>query len=124
MKRLIILMPLLFVIGCGPQTETEQMMLNWGNAFNLHLGTGGVDGDYAFPHKLDDVEESLRLGLSTRDGWDQEFFYRRIRDDRYHLISAGPDGQLGNDDDIVMANSAFYPAADIYERYPIKKKKR
>ena len=119
MKRLFIVMMLLFALGCGPQAETEETMLGWGRAFNLHLGTGGVGGDYTFPRKLDDVDESLRLGLSRRDGWDQEFFYRRIRDDRYHLISAGPDGRLGNGDDIVMANSSFYPADEVYARYPL-----
>lgn len=122
MKKWTVLTLLIAAAGCGgPQALTEKAMLDWGNVLNVHLGTGGLNGDYAFPQKLDDVDESLRAGLSKQDAWGNDYFYRQIRDDRYHLISAGPDGELGNDDDIVMANSAFYPTAEIYAQYPIKK---
>lgn len=60
----------------------------------------------------------------TRTRGGNDFYYRQIRDDRYHLISAGPDGDLGNDDDVVTANSAFYKAAEIYARHPIEKGSR
>ncbi|MCP4654672.1 MAG: hypothetical protein GY856_04540 [bacterium] len=113
---MLIVMLAVIVIGCGPHTATESRMLDWGNALNLHLATG-VGGDYAFPKALDEV----RAELSTADGWGNEFFYRRIRDDRYQLISAGADGELGNDDDIVLENSAFYEAAKVYAKNPLKK---
>lgn len=123
MKKLILLtLAAAAALACGgPQALTEKAMLDWGNALNLHLGTGGRDGDYSFPRKLSDVDEQLRIGLSDQDAWGNDFFYRRIRDDRYELISAGPDGEVGNDDDVVMANSAFYKASEIYAKNPYKK---
>ena len=38
-----------------------------------------------------------------KDGWGNEFSYLnpgKVNDDGYDLVSAGPDGQMGNDDDI------------------------
>jgi len=126
MKRMILTTLFAAAALCcgGPQTATEKSMLDWGNVLNLHLGTGGRDGDYSYPHRLTDVDETLRVGLSDQDAWGNDFYYRRMRDDRYQLISAGPDGELGNEDDVVMANSAFYKAAEIYAKDPIKKGSR
>lgn len=47
------------------------------------------------------------LDTSTvpRDAWDNEFTYKNPGEkntDGYDLISAGPDGTAGNDDDIIM----------------------
>ena len=39
-----------------------------------------------------------------KDGWGNEFEYRnpgQVNTDGYDLVSAGPDGQSGNDDDII-----------------------
>ena len=39
-----------------------------------------------------------------KDGWGKEFEYRNpgtVNTDGYDLVSAGPDGTMGNDDDIV-----------------------
>ena len=40
---------------------------------------------------------------------------------RVNLISAGPDGEFGNSDDIVLENGALYEADTIYAEHPIKK---
>jgi len=108
-------------IGCGPQSATEKIMLDWGQVLNLHLATGGQTGDYSFPKRLLEIAPELRANLSLEDGWGGRLYYRRIRDDLYHLISAGPDGEFGNDDDVVLQKGAFYPAADIYAKFPFKK---
>ncbi|HEX9733170.1 MAG TPA: hypothetical protein VGG06_14435 [Thermoanaerobaculia bacterium] len=109
-------------LACGgPQVVTEKAMLDWGNVLNLHLGTGGRNGDYSYPRQLSEVDAELRAGLSDQDAWGNDFYYRRLRDDRYQLVSAGPDGELGNDDDVVMANSKFMKAAEIYAKDPLEK---
>jgi general secretion pathway protein G len=39
-----------------------------------------------------------------KDGWENEFEYRypgTVNPDGYDLVSGGPDGQIGNDDDLV-----------------------
>jgi len=47
--------------------------------------------------------------------------YRRLRIDLYNIISAGPDGEFGNDDDIVMQNGMLYEPSKIYSERPLNK---
>lgn len=121
--RTVLALSLLGLVACGgPTTQTETILLNWGQALNAHLATGGRNSDYAFPKKgLDEIDPALTAALTTTDGWGNEIYYRRLRDDRYQLISRGEDGELGNDDDIILQNGAFFEAAKIYSERPIKK---
>lgn len=107
--------------GCSKVSQTEKAILDWGNALNLHLSTGGVESNYSYPVKLADIDPGLTLGLSDVDAWGNKLFYRLLRDDRYNLISAGADGQFGNDDDIVMENGLLYEASKVYSAYPLRK---
>ncbi len=120
MKRALLFIALLAVlIGCGARHQTEKMMLEWGAAFNFHLATGGTDGDYSYPKSLAKLAPDLNTDLSETDGWGNKFVYRRIRDDRYQLISVGPDGELGNEDDVVLENAAFYDPLKAYKKFPL-----
>ncbi len=38
------------------------------------------------------------------------------------LISAGPDGEYGNEDDIVVENGVTYDPVGIYKKRPLKKR--
>ena len=46
--------------------------------------------------------------------------YRLLRIDKYNLISAGPDGEFGNEDDVMMENGALYDPTKIYAENPLK----
>ena len=108
--------------ACGPTTETESMMIAWANALNAHLATGGRTGDnYSYPTKLGQVDPALTAALSQEDAWGQKFYYRRILDDRYQLISAGPDGEYGNEDDIVVENGVTFDPVQVYAKRPLKR---
>ncbi len=114
----------MLLAACGPTTETEGIMIAWANVLNAHLATGGPDGDnYAYPTKLSQVDPALTAALSFEDAWGQKLLYRRIVDDRYQLISAGPDSDYGNEDDIVVENGVTYDPVGIYKKRPLKKKK-
>ena len=54
------------------------------------------------------------------DGWGNQFLYRRLRVDKYNIISSGPDGEFGNSDDIVLENGALYDATKIYSESPLE----
>ena len=58
--------------------------------------------------------------LNPRDGWGNPLLYRLLRIDKYNLISAGPDGEFGNADDIVLENGALYDPMKIYSENPLK----
>ena len=48
--------------------------------------------------------KSLEAREIPKDGWGNDFEYRypgTVNTDGYDLVSAGPDGQMGNDDDLV-----------------------
>lgn len=111
---------LVLALGCGGKhSATEKTILDWGQAINLHLTT--PDSNYEVPDRLEDVDPVFRNMFSTTDAWGNELYYRKIRDDRYHLISAGPDGVLGNDDDIVSNNGLLSKPADVYAEHPIER---
>lgn len=123
MKRLVLALLLAaFVAGCGPTTKTEEMMFAWGTVLNAHLATGGGEiGDYAYPRKLDQVDKDLAGDMPREDAWGSRFIYRRIRDDLYQLISAGEDGEYGNEDDLVVENGVLKDPMEIYKKRPLKK---
>ena len=113
----------ILLAACGPTTETESNMIAWANVLNTHLATGGPNGDnYAYPTKLGQVDPTLTAALSFEDAWGAKLLYRRIVDDRYQLISAGPDGEYGNEDDILVENGVTYDPVKIYKKRPLKKK--
>ncbi len=60
-----------------------------------------------------------RIGLGTTDAWGNELLYRKVRDDLYDLISIGPDGVPGNEDDVVFTNGKIKKPAEIYAKRPL-----
>ena len=122
MKKMLIGAVLLSaVVACGgPDTGTRSIMTRWAEALKFHLTTDAM-GNYEFPEKLGDIDEMLRIELEPQDAWGNELFYRKWKDDRYDLCSAGPNGELGDDDDIVVTNGKFVPPAEVYDKRPIPK---
>jgi hypothetical protein len=107
-------------VACGgPRVLTEKRMLEWGHPINLFMGTN-MEGGNSFPESLDELPPYLSEGLKKTDGWGKPMLYRLLRIDKYNLISAGPDGEFGNSDDIVMENGALYEASKIYAENPLK----
>lgn len=107
-------------VGCGgPKIVTEKRILEWGPILNLYMGTN-LDGANSFPKTLDEMPPELTGDLKRTDGWGSPFLYRLLRIDKYNLISAGPDGEFGNADDIVLENGALYEASKIYADKPLK----
>ncbi len=111
-------------VACGgARTVTEKRMLEWGPILNLFMGTNFTDAN-AYPKSFEDVfswRPDLRDDLKTSDGWGNDLLYRQLRVDLYNIISAGPDGEFGNDDDILLQNGALFPPMDIYGKWPLKR---
>lgn len=120
-KRLWVVMVLAAaVVACGgARTVTEKRMLEWGPILNIYMGTN-MEGGNSYPQSLDEMPPELTGDLERRDGWGNEFLYRLVRIDKYNLISAGPDGEFGSQDDVVMENGAIYDAMKIYAENPLK----
>ena len=116
-----LLMALCGLLGAcaGPQSATEATLFAWAQACNTHLATSKSN---SYPSKsLSEIDPALTSGLQETDGWGNPIFYRGLRDDRYELISAGPDGRFGNEDDVIVQNGRLKVAADIYASNPLKK---
>jgi hypothetical protein len=94
-------------------------MLEWGPILNMYMGTNFEAGN-SYPESLDELPPELSTGLERRDGWGHPFLYRLLRIDKYNIISAGPDGEFGNADDIVMENGVLYDAMKIYAEHPLE----
>jgi len=120
-KRLCVVMAIaVTAIACGgAQTLTEKRMLEWGPILNMYMGTN-MEGGNSYPQSLDEMPPELTGDLERRDGWGNDFLYRLLRIDKYNLISAGPDGEFGNEDDVVMENGALYDPMKIYAENPLK----
>lgn len=120
-KRLCVVMAIaVTAIACGgAQTVTEKRMLEWGPILNMYMGTN-MEGGNSYPQSLDEMPPELSGDLERRDGWGNDFLYRLLRIDKYNLISAGPDGEFGNEDDVVMENGALYDPMKIYAENPLK----
>jgi hypothetical protein len=110
----------LVACGGGARTVTEKRMLEWGPALNLFMGSNFQNAN-AYPDTLEELPAAVRAALETTDGWGNPILYRKLRIDLYNLISAGPDGELGNDDDIVVENGALYDAAKVYAEWPLRR---
>jgi len=107
-------------VGCGGATVvTEKRILEWGPILNIYMGTN-MEGGNSFPEALAEVPPDLAGDLKKTDGWGNPLLYRLLRIDKYNLISAGPDGEFGNADDIVMENGALYDPMKIYAESPLK----
>jgi hypothetical protein len=104
----------------GAITVTERNILEWGPVLNNFMATN-MENANSFPESLNEIDPGIREHLSDRDGWGNKLLYRLLAIDRYNLISAGADGEFGNDDDIIMQNGGLYPAAEVYAKYPFKK---
>lgn len=116
----IALILIIVSVGCGgPTIVTEKRILEWGPILNLYMGTN-LDGGNSFPETLDEMPPELTGDLKRTDGWGNPLLYRLLRIDKYNLISAGPDGEFGNADDIVLENGAIYEASKVYAEKPLK----
>jgi hypothetical protein len=108
------------VVACGgARTVTEKRMLEWGPILNMYMGTN-VEGGNSYPEALDEMPPEITGELERRDGWGNQILYRRLRIDKYTLISAGPDGEFGTSDDVVVENGALYDPMKIYAENPLK----
>lgn len=117
---IVALMIAVATVACGgPRVLTEKRMLEWGHPINLYMGTN-MEGGNSFPETLDEMPREMTQDLKRTDGWGKPLLYRLLRIDKYNLISAGPDGEFGNADDIIVENGALYPAEKIYADYPLK----
>jgi hypothetical protein len=101
----------------GKRTETEHQLFRWAEALNHHLATSFAEGN-EYPHRLAEVDPLLRVALPFDDPWGRPIHYRRIDDGHYDIASAGPDGTLGNEDDVIVNNAILYKPADIYSKRP------
>ena len=121
-KHLVLTLTLaaLVLAACDlKRSDTEAVMIGWANALKLHLATD-FTGYNQFPERLQDIDPDLRIGLDTVDAWGNGLHYRKVRDDLYDLISFGPDGEPGNEDDVVFVNGKIRDPMEIYGKRPIK----
>ena len=117
----VVLAAVVVLVACGgARTTTERNMLEWGPLLNMYMATN-LDAGNSYPETLDEIEPGLREGLSQTDGWGNTMLYRKLRIDLYNIISAGPDGEFGNDDDIVVQNGALYEPTKIYSEHPLER---
>jgi len=120
-KRFCLLLVFAVVaIACGGgQAVTEKRMLEWGPILNMYMGSN-FEGGNSYPEALEELPPEFRGDLAFDDGWGNRFLYRRLRVDKYNIISSGPDGEFGNADDIVLENGALYDATKIYAESPLE----
>ena len=52
------------------------------------------------PENLEDLVKQKFSTNVPKDGWNQDFIYRKINEKEYELFSKGPDEQEGTEDDI------------------------
>ncbi len=105
-------------VACGgADRATRKGMVEWAEVLSVETATSL----YAtFPERLGDIDPMMRAHLSRTDAWGTNLLYRRLRDDLYHLISAGPDGEFGNEDDIVSVTGHFRDTMEVYARHPVR----
>lgn len=121
MKRIcVVVASTVIVIACGGgRAVTEKRMLEWGPILNMYMGSNFAGGN-SYPEALEELPPEFRSELELNDGWGNRFLYRRLRVDKYNIISSGPDGEFGNADDIVLENGALYDPMKIYSENPLK----
>lgn len=120
MKRYVwLIFALLLVAACGgADRATRKGMLEWAEVLQVEAAMSLY---HTFPARLGDIDPQMRGDLTRTDGWGTNLLYRRIRDDQYHLISAGPDAEFGNEDDIVCVTGHFRDTMTVYAESPVKK---
>jgi hypothetical protein len=120
-KRLYILVAItVVVVACGGRRAvTEKRMLEWGPILNMYMGAN-FEGGNSYPEALEELPPEFRGELEFKDGWGNRFLYRRLRVDKYNIISGGADGEFGNADDIVLENGVLYDAMKIYAESPLE----
>ena len=120
-KRFCVLMAFAIIaVACGGgRAVTEKRMLEWGPILNMYMGSN-FEGGNSYPEALEELPPEFRGDLALSDGWGNRFLYRRLRIDKYNIISAGADGEFGNADDIVLENGALYDAMKIYAESPLE----
>ena len=99
--------------------STQDTMREWGTALKFFYPRGYSSGP-EFPLRLEDIGEIPGVKLSRKDEWGTDFYYRRIDMDHYQLISRGPNGTLGDSDDLIYSNGLFYEPDKIYAENPIR----
>ncbi len=104
----------------GPITKTENTLRDWGECLKLFF-TSGYGSGPEFPHALADIKSFPAGRPSSQDGWGHEIVYQLLSMDKYRLISKGPDGVLGNDDDIVFTNGMLEEPKKSYGEAPAPK---
>jgi len=119
-KRLsMVLVIAIVAVACGGgRAVSEKRMLEWAPILNLYLGTN-FEGGNSYPEALEELSPEFREGLKFEDGWGNRFLYRRLRVDKYNIISAGADGEFGNEDDIVLENGLLTEPMSVYSRNPL-----
>jgi hypothetical protein len=120
-KRLCLFVVLAVVaIACGGGLAvTEKRMLEWAPILNMYMGANFAGGN-SYPEALEELDPEFREGLKLEDGWGNRFLYRRLRVDKYNIISAGPDGEFGNEDDVVLENGLLTEPMTVYSKNPLK----
>jgi hypothetical protein len=107
--------------GCGSQrSDAEHQLLRWTEALNFHLASSFDEGNQ-YPVKLVDIDPMLRVELKFEDPWGAPVYYRRVNDSMFDLASGGPDGILGNDDDVVIQDRKLTKPKVAWERRPLGK---
>jgi len=119
MKKTAWILPFaLLALACGgADRATKKNMLEWAEVLQVELATSQYN---SFPERLGDLDPAMRAHLSRTDAWGTELLYRRLRDNRYDLISAGPDGEFGNADDIALETGHLRDPMPIYAQRPIQ----
>ena len=104
--------------GDGTYNEVARGLV--GTRTALGVLPGGTTSVLAY--ELGSPRPAPRALPALAEGSDRDM--RPGRTDRGDLvllmISAGPDGEFGNSDDIVLENGAFYEADKIYAENPLK----
>lgn len=116
---LVVFIALVATACGGAQAVTEKRMIEWGPILNLYMGSNFAGGN-SYPEALEELPPEMTGDLKFTDGWGNRLLYRRLRVDKYNIISAGPDGEFGNSDDIVLENGALYDPMKIYAENPLK----
>ncbi|RLE03540.1 MAG: hypothetical protein DRJ11_03895 [Candidatus Aminicenantes bacterium] len=56
------------------------------------------------PSSLQEISRFAPLGITLEDAWGRRIKYEKLSADNFRLISAGPDGIFGTNDDLVQEN--------------------
>jgi hypothetical protein len=120
-SRFVVAGAALFAAGCDMRrSDAEHLLLRWTEVLNLHLASSFDEGNQ-YPVRLVDVDPLLRLDLAFEDPWGGALYYRKINDSQYDLASAGPDGEVGNEDDVVIQDRTLTEPAKAWARRPVGK---